>query len=172
MRLIRSMVHLSMIRLLMVVALVSLLCTAAFADGSHDRTQVGRNITIAPDEVAEDVTCFGCSVLVRGHVSSDVTAFGGSVFVEDQGVIDGDLTTFGGNILLDKGAKVSGDVTVFGGHIRRDPSASIGGDVTNMGGPGWLVLIVLIPFIVLGGFIALIVWLIRRLTRPSVAAPA
>ncbi|HTW57303.1 MAG TPA: hypothetical protein VMD99_04130 [Terriglobales bacterium] len=172
MRLIRSMVHLSMIRLLMVFVLVSFLYTAAFADGSHDRTQVGRNITIAPDEVAEDVTCFGCSVLVRGHVSSDVTAFGGSVFVEDQGVIDGDLTTFGGNILLDKGAKVSGDVTVFGGHIRRDPSASIGGDVTNMGGPGWLVLIVLIPFIVLGGFIALIVWLIRRLTRPSVAAPA
>jgi hypothetical protein len=158
--------------LLMAFALVTFLCTAAFADGSHDRTQVGRNITIAQDEEAEDVTCFGCSVRIRGHVSSDVTTFGGSVFVEDQGEIDGDLTTFGGNILLDKGVKVGGDVTVFGGHIRRDPSASIGGDVTSMGGLGWIILIALIPFILLGAFIALIVWVVRRLTQPSVAAPA
>jgi hypothetical protein len=162
-----------MVRLSMVFCLVSFLCTAALADGSHDRTQVGRNITIAPDEDAGDVTCFGCSVRVRGHVSSDVTTFGGSVFVEDQGEVDGDLTTFGGNILLDKSVKVGGDVTVFGGHIRRDPAASIGGDVTSMGGGlGWIILLASIPFILLGAFIALIVWLIRRLTQPSIAASA
>jgi hypothetical protein len=102
-----------------------------------------------------------------------VTAFGGSVFVEDQGKVDGDLTTFGGNILLDKDVKVGGDVTVFGGHIRRGPAASIGGDVTSMGGGlGWIILLALMPFILLGAFIALIVWLIRRLTQPSVAVSA
>jgi hypothetical protein len=165
---IRSMVH-----LLVLSSLVSFLCTAAFADGSHDRTQVGRNITIAADEDAGDVTCFGCSVRVRGHVSSDVTTFGGSVIVEDQGEVDGDLTTFGGNVLLDKEVKVGGDVTVFGGHIRRDPAASVGGDVTSVGGRmGWLVLLALIPFVLFGAFIALIVWLIRRLTQPTVATPA
>jgi hypothetical protein len=162
-----------MVRLSMVFCLVSFLCAAAFADGSHDHTQVGHNITIAADENAGDVTCFGCSVRVRGHVSSDVTAFGGSVFVEDQGEVDGDLTAFGGNILLNKGVKVGGDVTVFGGHIRRDAEASIGGDLTSMGGGlGWIILLALIPFILLGAFIALIVWLIRRLTQPSVAASA
>jgi hypothetical protein len=39
-----------------------------------------------------------------------------------------------------------------------------------MGGPGWIALIVLIallPFVVLGLFVALIVWLIRRLLRPA-----
>ena len=41
---------------------------AAFADGSRDRTQFGRNISIAPGEEASDVTCFGCSIRVRGHV--------------------------------------------------------------------------------------------------------
>lgn len=168
MRSIRSIVH-----LLIALFLLSFLCTAAFADGSHDRTQVGRNITVAPDEEASAVTCFGCSVRVRGHVSSDVTTFGGSVIVEDQGEVDGDLTTFGGNILLNKGVKVGGDVAVFGGHIRRDPEASVGGDVTSMGGGlGWLVLIALIPFILFGAFIALIVWLIRRLTRSSMASSA
>jgi hypothetical protein len=168
MRSIRSTVH-----PLMVLSLVSFLCTAAFADGSHDRTQVGHNITIAADEDAGDVTCFGCSVRVRGHVSSDVTTFGGSVIVEDQGEVDGDLTTFGGNVLLDKEVKVGGDVSVFGGHIRRNTAASVGGDVTSVGGRlGWLILIALIPFILLGAFIALIVWLIRRLTQPSLVTPA
>jgi hypothetical protein len=167
MRSIRSISH-----LWMVLFLVSFLCTAAFADDSHDRTQVGRNITIAPDEDASDVTCFGCSVRVLGHVSSDVTTFGGSVVVEDQGEVDGDLTTFAGNVRLGKDVKVGGDVTVFGGHLRRDLAASVGGDVTSMGGLGWIILIALIPFILLGAFIALIVWLVRRLTQPAVTAPA
>jgi hypothetical protein len=56
---------------------------------------------------------------------------------------------------------------VFGGRLRRDPAATVGGDVTNMGGPGWIVLIFLFPLIFLGLFIALIVWIVRRLLRPA-----
>lgn len=164
---IRSMFHLAM-----VLSLVSFPCSAALADGSQDRTHVGHNITIGPDEDAGDVTCFRCSVRIRGHVSSDVTAFGGSVFVEDQGEIDGDLTTFAGNVHLDKNVRVGGDVTVLGGHIRRDPAASVAGDVTTIGGLGWIILIALIPFLLFAAFIALIILLIRRLLRPAVAAPA
>jgi flagellar biogenesis protein FliO len=48
----------------------------------------------------------------------------------------------------------------------------VGGDVTTMGGPGWMFLIFLAPLIFLGAFVALIVWLIRRLMRPSVPAAA
>jgi hypothetical protein len=151
---------------LVVVALSS----AAFAD--RDRTQVGHTINIGPDEEVGDATCFGCSIRVRGHVSGDVTAFGGSVVVEDQGQVGGDATVFGGDIRIDKAAKVSHDVTVFGGRIRRDPSAEVGGDVTTMGGPGWLFLIFLMPLIFLGMFIALIVWIIRRLLRPSISVAA
>lgn len=169
MRLIVSVFHLSL-----ALALVSFFCGAAFADSSHDRTQVGRSITIGPDEEVSDVTCFGCGVRVRGHVMGDVTSFGGSVVLEDQGQVDGDLTTFAGSVRLDSGTKVGGDVTVFGGHLRRDPSASVGGSVTNMGGVGWLLLllIVLIPFIVFGALVALLIWLFRRLTQPSVPARA
>jgi hypothetical protein len=148
------------------------LSTAALADSSRDRTQVGHDINIPPGEEVDDATCVGCSVRVRGHVSGDVTTFGGSIVVEDQGEIGGDATTFGGSVRLDPQVKVNGDVTVFGGRIRRDPSASIGGDVTNFGGPGWIVLIILVPFAALGGLIALIVWLIRRAARPSLPAAA
>jgi len=146
------------------------LSSTAFADS--DRTQVGNNISIGPDEEVSDATCFGCSIRVRGHVSGDVTAFGGSVVVEDQGQIGGDATVFGGDIRIDKEAKIAHDVTVFGGRIRRDPASSVGGDVTTMGGPGWIFLIFLIPCIFLGLFVALMVWLIRRLLRPSVPAAA
>jgi hypothetical protein len=148
------------------------LSSTAFADGPRDRTQVGSNITIRPGEEVGNVTCFGCSIRVRGHVSSDATAFGGSVILEDGGEVGGDITTFGGSIRLGKEAKVRGDVTVFGGRIQRDPAATVGGDVTTMGGPGWMVLIFLTPLIFLGLFVALIVWVIRRLLRPAVPVAA
>src|ERR1700733_7193961 len=125
----------------------------AFAD--RDRTQVGHNLTIGPDEEVGEVTCFGCSIVV-----------------EDQGQVGGDATVFGGDIRIDKQVKIGGDVTVFGGQIRRDPAATVGGDVTNMGGHGWIFLIFLTPLIFLGLFLALIFWLIRRMLRPSVSAAA
>jgi hypothetical protein len=148
------------------------LSTAAFADKDHERTQLGHNITIAPCEEVSEATCFGCSIRVRGHVFGDVTAFGGSISVEDQGQIGGDTTTFGGSVRLEKDVKVSGDLTVFGGRIHRDPAATVGGDVTNFGGPGWIVLILGAPLLLVGVIIALIVWLVRRLLRPSVPATA
>lgn len=151
---------------------VGALSPTAFADRDRDRTQVGTNINVGPEEEVSDATCFGCSIRVRGRVSGDVTAFGGSIVVEDQAQITGSATMFGGDFRIDKGAKVAGDVTVFGGRIRRDPASTIGGDVTNMGGPGWLFLIFLLPLIVLGGLVALLIWVIRRVLRPSVPAAA
>jgi len=150
----------------------AVIASPAFAENDHERTQFGHNITIGPGEEVNEATCFGCSVRVRGHVAGDVTTFGGSIAVEDQGQIGGDATTFGGSVRLEKEAKISAHLTVFGGRIHRAPAASVGGDVTNFGGPGWIVLIVGIPLILFGGLIALIVWLVRRLLRPSVPATA
>jgi len=152
--------------------LVVAISTLAFADGDHDRTQVGHNISVGPDEKISEATCFGCSVRVRGQVSGDVTTFGGSIIIEGQGQVGGDATTFGGDIRLDKEVKVHGDVTVFGGRVRRDPAASVGGDVTNMGGPGWIVLIFVIPLFFVGLFVWLIIWLVRLLLRPARPATA
>ena len=143
------------------------LSTAAFADGSGDRIQFGHNISIGPGEEASDVTCFGCSVRVRGHVASDVTTFGGSIVVEDQGEIGGDAVTFGGTVRLNNEAKVQGDVTVFGGQLHRDATATVRGDVTNFSGAGWLVLIFGLPLMMFGAVIAFVIWLVRRLTRPA-----
>lgn len=148
------------------------LSAVAFADGAHDRTQFGGSITVAAGEETGELTCFGCSVRVRGHVTGDVTVVGGSVVVEDQGQIDGDATVVAGGARFDKNVKVAGDVTVVGGQLRRDPTSSVGGDVTNLGGGIWMIVIFVLPLAIVGGFLALVVWLIRRLLRPAVPATA
>ena len=148
------------------------LSSNAFADGARDRTQFGRSITIAPGDEASDVTCFGCSVRVRGHVAGDVTTFGGSIMVEDDGQIGGDTTSFGGDVRLDKGVKVAGGVTVFGGRLRRDAAAVVSGDVTAFSGTGWLFLVFGLPLVMLGAFVALVFWLVRRLMRPAIPVAA
>lgn len=150
---------------------VAAFCLPAFADGSHDRTQFGHDVFVGPDEQVSDVTCFGCSVHVRGHVDGDVTTFGGAIVVEEFGEVGGDSTSFGGDVRLDKDAKVQA-ITVFGGRVRRDPQASVEGDVTTFTGSYWLFLIFGLPFLILGAFIALIIWLIRRLTRPPMPVAA
>jgi len=157
---------------LLSAGLLVCLSGAAFADSGQDRTQVGSNISIGASEQVGEATCFGCSIRVRGRVAGDVTAFGGNIVIEDDGQVGGDATAFGGGIRLENQVKVSGDVTVFGGRIQRDPAAVVGGDVTTMGGPGWFLLILLAPFVVFGLFVALIVWIVRRIIRPSMPAGA
>ncbi len=137
-----------------------------------DRTQTGSDIRVGPNEETGELTCFGCSVHVRGHVLGDVTTFGGSITVEEGGKIDGEATSFAGGLRLEKDAAVGGDASVFGGRIHRDPSASIGGEVTNFSGGVWIVLIFVLPLLFLGLLIAFVVWLIRKLLRPAVPAAA
>ena len=134
---------------------------------SPDRFQMNHDIHIQSDEKVGDVTCIGCSVYVRGQVSGDVTTIAGSVIAEPGASIAGDVTTIGGNARVESGSQVAGDLTAIGGDLRRDPQASVAGNVTTMGGHGWVFLIFLLPLVILGGIIALIIWLIQRSRRPA-----
>lgn len=149
------------------------LSVPAFADGSHDRTQFGHDIMVSSTDKATEVVCFGCSVRIRGQVASDVTVFGGSVVVEENGQVGGETTVFGGDLRLDNGAEVT-SITVFGGKVHRDPGATVSGDVTTFAGGAalWLFLVFGLPFLILGGLIALVIWLVRRYSRPSMPMPA
>ncbi|HTT24426.1 MAG TPA: polymer-forming cytoskeletal protein [Candidatus Sulfotelmatobacter sp.] len=154
-------------------SLVSVLAASAVAQGSHDRTEVGHDITIGVDQTASEATCFGCSVRVRGHVDGDVTTFGGSIVIERDGLVGGDATVFGGDLRLDADAKVK-DVTVFGGRVRRDPQAVVDGDTTTFAGGAalWLFILFGLPFLFLGAIIAFVIWLIRRFKRPTLPIAA
>ncbi|MGE5053240.1 MAG: hypothetical protein ACM3WP_03675 [Acidobacteriota bacterium] len=160
------------VRLSLSALLFAGLSGAAFGTGPHERTQFGHDISVGADEDVSEVTCFGCNVHIRGKVQGDAMVFGGNILVEDLGQVGGDTTSFGGDVRLDKGAKIAGDVTVFAGRLHRDPAATVDGDVTALSGSLWLVLIFGLPLVLLGAFIALIVWLIWRLTHPALPVTA
>ena len=149
-----------------VLALLAL-STTAFATNQSDRTSWGNNISVGPNDQVADVTCIACSIRIRGQVAGDATTVGGSIIIEGPGQVSGDVTAVAGNARLDKDVKVAGDVTVVGGELRRDAAASVSGDVTAMGGRAWIVPILLVPFVILGLFVAFVVWLVQRLSRPA-----
>jgi hypothetical protein len=151
------------------VSCIALSLTAPAKD-NPSYTHFGRNISIGPSDEVGDVTCIACSIRVRGLVAGDVTSVGGSVTIEDQAQVSGDVTTVGGNLRLTKSVKVAGDVTAVGGQVQRDPETSVSGDVTALSGRGWLLLVFVVPFIVLGLLVALVVWLVHRMRAPSVPA--
>jgi lipopolysaccharide export system protein LptA len=147
--------------------LISILPSAALAEANADRFQINNDIHIQADDQVGDVTCLNCSVYVLGQVSGDVTTINGNIVVEQSATISGDVTTVRGNARLENGTQVAGDLTAIAGTVRRDPQASVGGDVTSMGGGGWVFLVFLLPFAILGGIVALIIWLIQRSRRPA-----
>lgn len=157
----------SFLRRLSLIALLALVVPAAFAS-SHgsEITQFGHDIRIGEDQQTDVVTCFNCSVYVRGQVGGEITTFGGNVVIEQDGQVGGEVTTFLGDVRMDEGTQIGGEVTVFGGRVRRPPSAKIGGDVTVFQSKAWVYVVLLGPFLFLAGIIAFIVWLIRR-RRPT-----
>ncbi len=160
-------------RILSAIAIVGLLVlssTTAAAEQSNDRVQIGRSIVIHPGENVGDVVCVACSIRVRGQTNGDVVAVAGSIILENGAQIAGDTVAVAGSIRLENDAKVGGDVVDVAGSIHRDAQAVIGGDVTSVGGGGWIVPILLAPFLFLGGIVALIIWLIQRSRRTAPAA--
>jgi cytoskeletal protein CcmA (bactofilin family) len=138
----------------------------AAAQKSADRVQIGSSILVEPDEKAGDLVCVACSIRVRGRTAGDVVAVAGSVTVESGAQIAGDTVAIAGHVRLESGARIGGDVTTVGGRLYRAPEALIGGDVTTMSGAGWSLLIFVVPLLILGGIVALIIWLIQRNRRP------
>src|SRR5580704_2730688 len=141
------------------------------AQQNSDQVHIARDICIQPQDKAGDLVCVGCSIHVRGQVAGDAVAVGGSVVLEQGAQVAGGVTTVVGNIRLQTGTQIAGDVAAIAGMIKRDPQSTISGDVTSLGGAGWMLLILVAPLVLFGGFVALIVWLFQR-RRPVAAAAA
>lgn len=153
----------SSVLLILLVAAAPLLYAA---DNDPDRTKFGHDIHVAASENVADLTCFFCSVYVRGNAAGDVTAFGGRVVIEAPAQVAGDVTTILGDVSVNSGTKIAGDLTAVGGSIQRASDSEVGGDVTPIRRGWWLTLLLFSPLIVLGIIIAAVVWLIQYLRRP------
>lgn len=151
-------------KILLVTAFTGLLLAsspAAYAHGDHDHASVGSDITIAPGEASGDIACAFCSVHIHGDVTGDVAVLFGSVDVDGGKSITGDVAVLGGDVNLAEESAIGGDVAILAGHLNQPASAHINGSRTVAGSPIWLIL-PLAPFLIVIGFIWLIVHLIRR----------
>lgn len=155
---------------LLLMAASTLSCAAD--DKNSDRTSFGHDIHVSASENVADLTCFMCSIYVRGNAAGDATAFGGRIVVEAPGQVAGDVTSIIGDISVGAGTKIAGDLTAVGGSIQRASTSEVSGDVTPIHRGWWLTLILVSPLVVLGILIAAIVWFIQYLRRPrTVPAP-
>jgi hypothetical protein len=143
----------------------------AFAQRSSDQVHIGRDIYIQTQDKAGDLVCVACSIYIRGQVAGDAVAVGGNVVLEQGAQVAGGVTTVVGDVRLQSGAQIAGDVAAVAGMVKRDPQSKISGDVTSLGGTGWMLLILVAPLVLFGGFVALIIWLFQR-RRPVAAAAA
>ena len=158
---------------LTITLLTLILSTQTAWSQSRDLVQFGRAIRVEAGKPVGDVTCIMCSIYLRGPVSGDVTAIGGSINLEAGVPVAGDVTAVGGDIRAQSGVAIEGDAVAIGGAVRRQSDTQIGGDVTALEGKGWLLLVFVVPFVMLGLLVALIVWGARYLFRsPTPAVPA
>jgi hypothetical protein len=153
--------------ILQILAVLALLAAPAFPQKGSDRLQFNHDIFVDPEQKSGDLTCVNCSIFVHGDVAGDVTAVHGNVVVEHGSQVAGDVTVVLGDLRLQSAAHVAGDVTTVAGTVRREPQASVAGDVTSLSGFGWALLIVFLPLAFVGGMIALIIWLIARIQKPT-----
>jgi hypothetical protein len=151
-------------RLVSMTAMLLVASAYTFA-GNPDRFQTNRDIHVETNDNPNDVTCFRCSIYIRGEVRGDVTAIAGNVVLENGAQVHGDTTSIMGDIHLGADTNVDRDVTAVGGAVRRDSQATVKGDVTALEGQSWLLLIFVVPLVLLGGMLALIVWLVLWLVR-------
>jgi len=157
----------SRIELAALILTLTLSTAARAKKPDQDRVEFGHNITVAPGQSVGDISCFNCSVYVRGTVNGDIAVFGGRVVLE--GKVKSDIAVFWGTVRLEDGAQAGGDVAVFGGAVRKAPTAAVHGDVTSFG-RGWVLLPVLVLVAIVWLMVVLIVWLVTRNRRAPVGA--
>jgi len=146
-------------RLAILAALFCIFAAAARAQ-SRDQVQFGNDIVVREGEEAHDAVCFLCSIEIDGTLHGDAVAFLGNIRV--RGHAERDAVAFLGNISLGDNASVERDCVVFAGNLHTGNGATIGNDRVV-----FPLILFMLPFLLLAGFIALIVWAIRALTYRS-----
>jgi formylmethanofuran dehydrogenase subunit C len=155
----------------LLVVVSAFFSTPLVAEQNSGQVHIAQDIYVQPQDKAGDLVCVGCSIYIRGQVAGDAVAIGGSVVLEQGAQVAGGVTTVVGNIRLQTGTQIAGDVAAIAGMVKRDPQSTISGDVTSLGGAGWMLLILVAPLVLFGGFVALIIWLFQR-RRPVAPAAA
>ena len=84
----------------------------------------GGSLIVEEDATVDgDVSVFGGTAVLDGHVEGDVVIFGGTASL--SGTVDGNLVLFGGTLTAGTSADVDGDCLLIGGTLGGDSADSI-----------------------------------------------
>ncbi len=131
----------------------------AHAQG-RDQVQFGNKIVVHDGEEAHDTVCFACSIEIDGTVHGDAVAILGNIRV--NGHAEHDAVAILGDISLGQNAGVGRDSVVIGGNLNAAEGSSVGNDRVV-----FPLILFTLPFVMLAGIVALIVWAIRSLVYRS-----
>lgn len=98
-----------------------------------EKVVVGSNVTIAANEVAQEVVVIGGNATIDGEVRREVVVIGGSAHI--NGEVGREVTTLGGSVFLGPKAVVRRDVQAVGGQVHSEPGAQVLGSTFE--GPGF-----------------------------------
>lgn len=120
-----------------------------------------REFVIPAGMTAGDIACVFCHVIVHGDVNGDIAVAFGRVSIDDGRTVSGDVAAFGSDLYMGRGSRINGDLALVAGDPTISDDAEIHGSRAILPGHAWL-LVLLLPFLLLGGIIWLIVYFVRR----------
>jgi hypothetical protein len=113
---------------LLVFAPIAVLAQDASGGEEGLLLRVNHPVTVAENEVIDNVIVFGNDATVEGTVTGSLLIIDGDATI--TGTVQDDAIVVGGTMTLEPTAQVE-NVTVFRGELVRDPSAVVGGSINT-----------------------------------------
>ena len=165
---------------LVLLVLVALIAVAAPL--AADSVSVKKDITVAPDEVQDNLISLGGNVVVDGRIKQTVIVFGGTLTI--SGEVGESVIGIGTHLVLKPTAVVKGDLVCIGGTLDKQPGSRVAKDTVNLradeisgrffkgisGFPAFLPFLLIIK--VIGAFLWLLVALVIAALFPKQIAKA
>ncbi len=97
---------------------------------SRQNITIKKDVTVAKDEVQDNVISFGGNVDIEGRVKESVLAFGGTITI--SGEVGESVVGIGSAVVLKSTALVKRDVVTLGGSLSKEPGCTIDGDTVYL----------------------------------------
>jgi cytoskeletal protein CcmA (bactofilin family) len=135
----------------------------------NDQVSLKEDISVAKDEVQDNIISFGGHVSVEGRIKKSIIVFGGSITL--SGEVGDSVVGIGTDVRLKPTAVVKGDVASLGGTLQKESGCVIEGDTIYFKGgkdlsrllSGGLLTFPLMPILLIIKLIGFFIWLLIAL---------
>ncbi|MBD3413221.1 MAG: hypothetical protein GF421_02170 [Candidatus Aminicenantes bacterium] len=109
-----------------IVFLLILIISAPLSLLAQESLSIKNNITVAENEVQDNVFSFGGHIIIKGKIRESVVSVGGSITIE--GEVGETVLAIGSDIHLKSSSLIRGDLVNIGGLLNKQSGTTILGD--------------------------------------------